>query len=140
VPRFLGGGMSVACLRSLCTESLEQQLARLQLRLFGDPSKPAHLGLLNNLEAGVPPKPSLCSKTTLYQRNPGDIVAMFAVTKKLVAEGFLLLREAAELYADVKDAFLLKLKATFYPSHCNIFIPTKASTRDKVRPSCRSGY
>jgi hypothetical protein len=57
-PRFLRGGALVACLRSTRGISLEQQLEASTRRLFGDPHRPLHRGLLCDLEDGVALLPS----------------------------------------------------------------------------------
>ena len=37
-PRYLRGGNKPTCLRSLCSDSLEQQLGELKWKLSGDPT------------------------------------------------------------------------------------------------------
>mmetsp|Transcript_18090 Transcript_18090/g.62470 ORF Transcript_18090/g.62470 Transcript_18090/m.62470 type:complete len:217 (-) Transcript_18090:70-720(-) len=50
-PRVLRGGSQVACCRSTCSESLEQQFEHSMRRLTGDPRRQGSRGLLGDLEA-----------------------------------------------------------------------------------------
>jgi len=131
-PRVLRGGSQVACCRSTCSESLEQQFEHSMRRLTGDPRRQGSRGLLGDLEADVPPALSRCSARSSRDNNPGDMVALHAVSKKLLLEGFLLVRDALELYACVKIEFLEKLRSS-RASHADIHVPTKTSLRNNVK-------
>jgi hypothetical protein len=56
--------------------------------------------------------------------NPGDAVALHAVAKKLLDEGFLLVRDAVDLYTNVEISFLEELQGSHPLTHANIFVPT----------------
>lgn len=50
-PRVLRGGSQVACCRSTCSESLEQQFEHSMRRLTGDPRQQGSRGLLGEFPA-----------------------------------------------------------------------------------------
>jgi hypothetical protein len=51
-------------------------------------------------------------KSSSRTSNPGDAVTLHAVAKKLLDEGFILVRDAVDLYANVKISFLEELQGS----------------------------
>lgn len=132
-PCHMRGGARVACLRSTQDTTLEAQLEASTRRVHGNARRQPNRGLLGNLDAGVPPSPSTCCATSKRENNPGDILALHAVMKLLIKDGFVLVRDAVKLYAATKEEFLLKLRISFSLTHADIFVPSRTSTQDNVR-------
>ena len=82
-------------------------------------------GILGNLDGGVPTSPALCFRTSERAQNPGDVVALHTVGKMLLQKGFVLVSEAADLYAATKIEFLEDLQSSYPATHGSIFVPSK---------------
>lgn len=157
-PRFLRGGLQPSCLRSTLLASIEQQCQCFSQKLFGidgtvndespRPTVSFYLssncisvvlpycysfpqlrrGIIGDLDFNVPPSPTLFLRTSPRISNPGDIVALYAVAKTLIADGYILVRNAMELYARKKHEFLSDIRDSFPLTHSEIFISEEEGT------------